>query len=90
MTKAILPPPAKSISQLFKEWAVQKGSGYFKGKNLKDHLMVFEEESGLRIQPYLAHELITRLVRQNRSKAKPTKIKLVALFLRPSFARDSW
>ena len=74
MTKAILSQPAKSISQLFKEWAAQKGPGYFKGKNLKDHLMVFEEESGLRIQPYLAHELITRLVRQNRSSLQVERI----------------
>ena len=75
----------ESIASQFREWAGKKGVDYFKKGNLEGHCMVFEVETGLRIQPCVAHDLIGRLVRQrNRSKRKEDEVGVEFFRLRPS------
>ena len=83
MTQAIV-LHQKSVCQIFKEWATQKGVDYLKGKSIEDHLGSFGEECGLVIRRHLAHELIARLVRQGNRKASDSKIRVGFFYLRPS------
>ena len=86
MSKAFPPPhQIKSIASHFKEWANEKGVDYLKRRRIEDHVMVFEQESGLRIQPRVAHDLVGRLVRQRNRRIRQEGEPRVAFFyLRPS------
>ena len=82
MSKANALLHQENTCQVFKAWVLNKGVDHLKKGNLKDHLVRFEEETGLRISPLLAHSLIARLVRQNR-KAKESRVTTFFL-LHPS------
>lgn len=78
----------KTISQQFREWAIEKGVDYLKRGNVKEHMRCFKDDIGLEIRFCVAHDLVARLVRQSNSKATAQKKAGVTFFcLRPSLLK---
>ncbi len=66
MSKAYASHLEQRKCQAFKAWALEKGVDNLKKGRLKDHLLVFEIETEVRIAYFLAHVLFARLMRQYR------------------------
>ena len=66
-------PTSTSISQLFKEWAENKGIDYLRRKVTKDLSKEFQDDTGRWIPVFIVHTCVERLVHQRNRETRGSR-----------------